>query len=159
MPTNLYGLMDNFDLESSHVVPALMSKAHAVKIHGGDMVVWGTGKPRREFLYVDDLVDALVFLMRNYSDEEHVNIGAGSDLMISELATLITRIIGVENQLRFDPSKPDGAPQKLLDSSKLQKLGWRPQITLEQGLRATYEWFLQHVAGTPAQRHVGHGAE
>jgi GDP-L-fucose synthase len=146
MPTNLYGPMDNFDLEASHVVPALIAKAHAAKNHGGEIMVWGTGKPRRDFLYADDLADALVFLMRTYSDEEHINVGAGSDLMICELAELIARIVGVENRLRFDPSKPDGAPQKLLDSDKLRAIGWRPRTTLEDGLRATYAWFLQNVA-------------
>ena len=151
MPTNLYGPMDNFDLEASHVVPALIAKAHAAKNRGSDIVVWGTGKPKREFLYVDDLADALVFLMCNYSGEEHVNIGVGSDLMIRELAEMIARIVGVENRLRFDPSKPDGAPQKLLDSGKLRALGWRPQTTLEDGIRATYDWFKQNVAGTQRQ--------
>jgi GDP-L-fucose synthase len=159
MPTNLYGPMDNFDLQASHVVPALIAKAHAAKREGGEIVVWGTGKPRREFLYADDLADALVFLMRNYSDEEHVNVGVGSDLMISELAALITRIVGAENRLRFDPSKPDGTPRKLLDSSKLLGMGWRPQTTLEQGLQKTYAWFLDHVAGKPAQRPISQGAE
>ncbi len=147
MPTNLYGPMDNFDLEAGHVVPALMAKAHAAKNHGGEIVVWGTGKPRREFLYVEDLADALVFLMRTYSDEEHINVGAGSDLTICELAELIARVVGVENRLRFDPSKPDGTPRKLLDSDKLHAMGWRPRTTLEAGLRATYGWFLQNVSG------------
>ena len=151
MPTNLYGPMDNFDLEVSHVVPALIAKAHAAKNHGGEIVVWGTGKPRREFLFADDLADALVFLMRNYSDEEHINVGAGSDLMICELAELIARVVGVKNRLRFDPSKPDGMPQKLLDSGKLRAMGWRPRTTLEDGLRTTYAWFLQNVAGAQAQ--------
>jgi GDP-L-fucose synthase len=150
MPTNLYGLMDSFDLQSSHVVPALIAKAHAAKNHGGEIVVWGTGKPRREFLYADDLADALVFLMRNYSDEEHINVGAGFDLMICELAELIARVVGVENRLRFDPSKPDGAPQKLLNSSKLRAMGWRSQTTLEDGLCASYAWFLQNVVGAQA---------
>ena len=145
MPTNLYGPMDNFDLEASHVVPALMAKAHAAKHRNSDIVVWGTGKPRREFLHADDLADALVFLMRNYSDEDHVNVGVGNDLTIAELAELIARIVGVENRLRFDHSKPDGAPQKLLDSSKLHALGWQPQTALKNGLETTYEWFLQHV--------------
>ena len=156
MPTNLYGPMDNFDLQASHVVPALIAKAHAAKHDGGDIVVWGTGKPRREFLYADDLADALVFLMRNYSDEEHINVGTGSDLMISELAGLITRIVGVDkNRLRFDPSKPDGAPQKLLDSGRLADLGWRPQTTIVQGLQKTYEWFLEHVAGASVKEFAG----
>ncbi len=146
MPTNLYGPMDNFELQSSHVVSALIAKTHAAKHQRGEIVIWGTGKPRREFLYADDLADALVFLMRNYSDEEHINVGVGSDLMISELAELIARIVGVENRFQFDPSKPDGSPQKLLESSKLAGLGWRAQTTLEQGLQMTYEWFLQNVA-------------
>lgn len=158
MPTNLYGPMDNFDLETSHVVPALIAKAHAAKNQRSDIVVWGTGRPRREFLYVDDLADALVFLMCNYSAEEHINIGVGSDLMIIELAELIARIVGVENRLCFDTSKPDGTPQKLLDSSKLRTLGWQPQTTLEQGLRATYEWFLEHVDGARTQGHAGQSA-
>ena len=132
MPTNLYGPMDNFDLQASHVVPALIAKAHAAKLDGRDIVVWGTGKPRREFLYVDDLADALVFLMRYYSGDEHVNVGVGTDLMISELAELIARVVGVQNNLRFDPSKPDGAPQKLLESSKLRPLG-EPQENAGEG--------------------------
>jgi len=147
MPTNLYGPMDNFDLSAGHVVPALIAKSHAAKSQGGEIVVWGTGKPRREFLYSDDLADALVFLMQNYSGEDHVNVGVGTDLMISELAALIARIVGVPNKLRFDPSRPDGAPQKLLDISKLNALGWRPRTSLEDGLRQTYAWFLQNVAG------------
>lgn len=155
MPTNLYGPMDNFDLQSSHVVPALIAKAHAAKTRGGDIVVWGTGKPRREFLFADDLADALVFLLRNYSGEEHVNVGAGSDLTISELAKLIARIVGVENRLQFDPSKPDGTPRKLLDTSKLRALGWQPRTTLDDGLRQTYAWFLQNVPGRAESRAVG----
>jgi GDP-L-fucose synthase len=155
MPTNLYGPVDNFELQSSHVVPALIAKAHAAKQQRGEIVIWGTGKPRREFLYVDDLADALVFLMRNYSDEEHINVGVGSDLTISELAGLIARIVGVENRFRFDSSKPDGAPQKLLESSKLASLGWRAQTTLDQGLQRTYEWFLQNVVGASAQDDPG----
>lgn len=150
MPTNLYGPMDNFDLQSSHVVPALIAKAHAAKSGSGDIVVWGTGKPRREFLYSDDLADALVFLMRNYSDEEHVNVGVGDDLTIAELAHMITRIVGVEARLRFDPAKPDGTPRKLLESSKLRSMGWQPQTPLERGLRATYEWYLQNAGNRRA---------
>lgn len=152
MPTNLYGPMDNFDLHASHVVPALIAKAHAAKISGGDIVVWGTGKPRREFMHADDLADALIFLMRHYSGDEHVNVGAGVDLMISELANMIARIVGVENRLRFDPSKPDGAPQKLLDTSKLRALGWQPQMSLEDGLRQTYAWYVENVPGERGTR-------
>ncbi len=150
MPTNLYGPMDNFDLQSSHVIPALIAKAHAAKQSGGEILVWGTGKPKREFLYVDDLADALVFLMRNYSEEQHINVGVGSDLTISELAQLVARVVGAEIRLRFDPSKPDGAPQKLLDSSKLFALGWRPTTSLEEGLRMTYAWYVEHSAGRSA---------
>jgi GDP-L-fucose synthase len=150
MPTNLYGPMDNFDLQSSHVVPALIAKAHAAK-GGGDIVVWGSGRPRREFLYVDDLADALIFLMRNYSSEEHVNVGTGSDVTIAELASLIARIVGVEEKLRFDPSKPDGVPQKLLDNSKLHGMGWRAKTTLADGLRQTYQWFLKNAPRTHEQ--------
>ncbi len=147
MPTNLYGPADNFDLESSHVVPALMAKAHAVKQRGhGEIVVWGTGKPLRELMYVDDLADALIFLMKNYSDEEHVNIGVGEDISIRSLAETIARVVGVESRLRFDPSRPDGTPRKLLDSEKLHAMGWRPRTTLEDGLRATYRWYLDNVA-------------
>jgi len=147
MPTNLYGAIDNFDLDSSHVVPALIAKAHAAKLAGSDeIVVWGTGSPRREFLEVDDLADALVFLLRHYSGEGHVNIGVGDDITIRELAEMIMRVVGVEGRLQFDPSKPDGVPQKLLDSSLLQSMGWRPHIGLEEGLRKTYTWYLEHVA-------------
>ncbi len=149
MPTNLYGPMDNFDLKGSHVIPALIAKAHAAKQSGGDVVVWGSGAPKREFLYSEDLADALVFLMRNYSDEDHVNVGAGSDLSIADLARVITRVVGVEERLRFDASMPDGVPRKLLDSTRLHAMGWRPKTPFEQGLRATYDWFLQNVAGRP----------
>lgn len=153
MPTNLYGPEDNFDLESSHVVPALMAKAHAVKTRGeGEIDVWGTGAPLRELLHVDDLADALVFLMKRYSDEPHVNVGTGTDISIRQLAEAIARTVGVESRLRFDPSRPDGAPRKLLDSGKLQSLGWTPKIGLEDGLRATYAWYLAHAAPAPPKR-------
>ena len=147
MPTNLYGVADNFDLVSSHVVPALIAKAHTAKISGADeIVVWGSGTPLREFLEVDDLADALIFLLRHYSDESHVNIGVGHDVTIRELAETIMHVVGVEGRLRFDPSKPDGAPRKLLDSSLLQSMGWRPRIGLDEGLRKTYAWYLENVA-------------
>ncbi len=147
MPTNLYGPGDNYDLQSSHVVPALIAKAHATKAEGGrDIVVWGTGKPRREFLHVDDLADALVFLMQNYSDDEHINVGIGSDITIKELAELIMRIVGVEGKLRFDPSKPDGTPRKLVDTRRLDCLGWKSRIDLEDGLRDAYDWYVRNVA-------------
>jgi GDP-L-fucose synthase len=146
MPTNLYGFWDNFDLQSSHVIAALLAKAHAIKAKGaGELVVWGSGTPRREFLYADDLADALVFLMRNYSGEEHVNVGVGDDVTIRELAELIARIVGIDSQLRFDSSMPDGTPRKLLDSGRLFGLGWRPKTGLEEGLRKTYAWYRDHV--------------
>jgi GDP-L-fucose synthase len=145
MPTNLYGAFDNFDLTSSHVVPALIAKAHAAKISGAkEVVVWGTGAPLREFLEADDLADALVFLLQHYSGESHVNVGAGSEVTIRELAETIMRVVGIEGRLRFDPSKPDGTPRKLLDSSLLQSMGWRPRVGLEEGLRKAYTWYLEH---------------
>ncbi len=148
MPTNLYGPEDNFDLASSHVVPALIAKAHAVKTaNDGEIVVWGTGTPRRELLHVDDLADALVFLMKNYSGEQHINVGTGSELTIRELAETIARVIGVEARLKFDPSKPDGAPRKLLNSEKLLSMGWAPKIGLEDGLRNAYAWYLDYALG------------
>jgi GDP-L-fucose synthase len=148
MPTNLYGPGDNFDLRASHVVPALIAKTHAAKVKGeATITIWGSGSPRREFMYVDDVADALVFLMRNYSDEPHINIGVGSDVTIKELAALIARTIGGRAELAFDPSMPDGTPRKLLDSSRLLAMGWRPRTGLEQGLQQAYAWYLQHVAG------------
>ncbi len=149
MPTNLYGFWDNFDLQSSHVIAALLAKAHAIKTKGGgELLVWGSGTPRREFLYADDLADALVFLMRNYSGEEHVNVGVGDDVTIRELAELIVRVVGIDPKLRFDFSMPDGTPRKLLDSGRLFGLGWRPKTSLEDGLRKTYAWYLDHAAAT-----------
>lgn len=147
MPTNLYGPADNFDLDSSHVVPALMAKAHAAKSGAvRDIIVWGTGKPQRELMYVDDLADALVFLMQNYSGEEHVNVGVGQDVTIRTLAEMIARVVGTESKLRFDSRRPDGTPRKLLDSSKLLDMGWKPRTTLEDGLRKTYAWYLDNIA-------------
>jgi GDP-L-fucose synthase len=145
MPTNLYGPGDNFDLLSSHVVPALMRKAHEARVLGSpELVVWGTGKPRREFLHVDDLAAAAVFLMLKYDEAGIVNVGFGTDVSIRELAELVRSVVGYEGRLVFDSSKPDGTPQKLLDSSRLLALGWRARINLEQGLRETYAWFLAH---------------
>jgi GDP-L-fucose synthase len=142
MPTNLYGPNDNFDLLSSHVLPALLAKIDAAVREGRDQVeIWGSGRPRREFLHVDDLVDAVVFLMKTWSDEAPINIGTGTDIPISELAKLIAGIVGFEGRFIFDPSKPDGTPRKLLDVSKLTALGWRPRIDLETGIRATYQWY------------------
>ncbi len=147
MPTNLYGPGDNFDLQSSHVLPALMVKAHAVKTNSAnELVVWGSGSPRREFLYVDDLADALVFLMQHYAEEQHINVGVGEDVTIKELALEVARAVGVEAALRFDASKPDGAPRKLMDSQRLLAMGWRPKTRLADGLRETYSWFLANKA-------------
>lgn len=142
MPTNLYGPGDNFDLTSSHVVPALMSKAHRARL-GGDAVmeVWGSGRPRREFLHVDDAADALVYLMTHYSDAPHVNVGTGEDVTIRALAETICRVVEFKGRLAFDASKPDGTPRKLLDVSALSAAGWQASIGLEDGLRQTYAWY------------------
>jgi len=145
MPTNLYGPGDNFSLENSHVLPALMRKFHEAKTSGaGEVVVWGTGSPRREFLYVDDLADAALFLMRNYSAGELVNVGCGEDLTILELAQTVAEVVGFQGRLRFDASKPDGTPRKLLDVSRLSALGWKAQVPLRDGLERTYRWYLEH---------------
>lgn len=144
MPTNLYGYNDNFDLESSHVLPALMRKIHDAKENNvPEVTVWGTGSPLREFLFVDDLADALVFLMNEYSGEEHVNVGTGTDVSIKELAQLICKVVGYKGKLVFDTSKPDGTPKKLLDVLKINSLGWKAAVSLEEGIRKTYEWYLQ----------------
>ena len=146
MPTNLYGPGDNFDLRNSHVLPALMRKFHEAKqAHKSEVVIWGTGTPRREFLHVDDLASAAVFLMEQYDEAGIINVGFGEDITIAELAQLIGRTIGYGGALAFDTSKPDGTPRKLLDVTKLRSLGWQPSIPLEHGLRATYEWFLESV--------------
>ena len=148
MPTNLYGPDDNFDLENSHVLPALIRKVHEAKVQGRNEVeVWGTGNPKREFLYVDDLADACVFLMenRNYNDiGSFVNIGTGEDLTIRELAFLVKTVVGYTGDLVFDRSKPDGTPQKLLDVARINALGWRASTPLEQGIRLTYKWFVEN---------------
>jgi GDP-L-fucose synthase len=150
MPTNLYGTNDNFDLQSSHVLPALIAKAHQAKRAGAATLdVWGTGSPRREFLHVDDLADAAVYLMERYSAPEAVNIGTGEDLSIRELAELICRIVGFHGTLVFDTSKPDGTPRKLLDVSRLRALGWRHRIPLEEGVRQTYRWYLEREEAAP----------
>ncbi|MGE0030059.1 MAG: GDP-L-fucose synthase family protein [Steroidobacteraceae bacterium] len=146
MPTNLYGPGDNFDLESSHVMPALIRKFHEAKVRGAsEIVLWGTGTPRREFLHVDDLADAAVFLMENYSGEDLINVGAGTDLSIHELAELVGRIVGCDASIVTDPAKPDGTPRKLLDVSRLRALGWQARTTLEDGIAATYRWFLANA--------------
>lgn len=143
MPTNLYGPGDNFSLENSHVLPALMRKFHEARERSAAVVeVWGTGKPRREFLHVDDLADACLFLMQNYDDDKWINVGWGRDETIAELAGTISRVVGFRGSVRFDESKPDGTPRKLLDVSRLSALGWSPRITLEEGIRTTYQWFL-----------------
>jgi len=145
MPNNLYGPGDSFDMESSHVVPALMRRVHEAKIAGKDTVtVWGSGTPLREFLYVDDLADALVFLMQRYSAEDHVNVGTGEELSIRELAALIAEIVGWRGVFQFDRSRPDGTPRKLLDAGRLDALGWSARTTLRNGLAETYAWFLRH---------------
>jgi GDP-L-fucose synthase len=142
MPTNLYGSNDNFDLETSHVLPALIRKFHEAKINEEDeVVIWGTGKPKREFLHVDDLADALLFLMNNYDGDQFVNVGVGKDISILELAELIKDIVGFEGEIVNDLSKPDGTPEKLLDVKKLNNLGWEAQISLEEGIKDTYKWF------------------
>ena len=143
MPTNLYGPGDHYDLEASHVLPALMRKAHEARISDlPEMVVWGTGAPRREFMHVDDMADAALFLMLNYDEADVINVGVGTDLSIRELAELVCRVVGYNGRLMFDTSKPDGTPQKLLDVSRLRALGWQARIGLEEGIRETYQWFL-----------------
>jgi GDP-L-fucose synthase len=142
MPTNLYGPGDNFSLENSHVLPALIRKFHTAKNDNLDrVVVWGTGEPRREFLHVDDLADACVFLMEHYSDGRLINVGWGEDITIRDLAALVSEVVGFGGELEFDASKPDGTPQKLLDIAKIRELGWEPRITLRDGIEATYRWF------------------
>ena len=139
MPTNLYGPGDNYDLQTSHVLPALIRKAQMLKNGETErMTVWGTGQARREFLHVDDCADACLFLMRHYQGEEHVNVGTGEDISIAELARLVCKIVGTEPRIDFDPSKPDGTPRKLLDISKLRALGWSPSIPLEEGIARTW---------------------
>jgi GDP-L-fucose synthase len=148
MPTNVYGPHDNFDFESAHVLPALLRKFHEAKERRlPSVTIWGTGRPRREFLHVDDLADACIFLMRHYDGEEHVNIGTGEDLSIHELALMLRDIVDVTAELVFDSSKPDGAPRKLLDTSVIHRLGWRHSVELSEGIRSTYEWFKRETAG------------
>lgn len=149
MPTNLYGPRDNFDLASSHVLPALIRKAHEAKLAGAKgLEIWGSGEPLREFLHVDDCADALVFLLKNYSGMEHVNVGSGSDIAIKDLARLVMEVVGLEGKLTYDTSKPDGTPRKLMAADKLRAMGWVPSIALEDGVAATYEWYCENVAST-----------
>jgi GDP-L-fucose synthase len=143
MPTNLYGINDNFDLNTSHVLPALIRKFHEAKLHNLPyVVIWGTGKPKREFLHVDDLAQASVYLMLNYSEEQHINVGTGEDISIEELAILIKKIVGYNGEIINDVSKPDGTLRKLLNVSKLSNIGWKAKITLENGIKDVYSWFL-----------------
>ncbi len=147
MPTNLYGPGDNFDLQNSHVLPALIRRFHEAKLRGDEsMSIWGTGTPRREFLHVDDLADAVVYLLKRYDDEAIVNIGWGEDVTIRELAELVMSVSGFQGRLMFDASKPDGTPRKLLDTTRLTALGWRPKIPLKAGIESTYAWFREHVS-------------
>ncbi|WP_336961751.1 GDP-L-fucose synthase [Sphingobium aquiterrae] len=154
MPTNLYGPGDNFDLQSSHVLPAIIRKTHEAKLAGVESIeIWGTGTPRREFMHVDDLADACVFLMKNYSDDEHVNAGSGSDVTILELTEMVKKAVGFEGEIARDLSKPDGTPRKLMSSDKLLAMGWAPSTKLEEGIAAVYQWFLREQGG----EHEMHG--
>jgi GDP-L-fucose synthase len=147
MPTNLYGPGDNFDLQNSHVLPALIRRFHEAKLRGdGSLTVWGTGTPRREFLHVDDLANAVLYLLNNYDDEGIVNVGWGEDVTIRELAETVASVAGFRGRLEFDSSKPDGTPRKLLDTSRLTALGWKPKIKLREGIESTYAWFQDHAA-------------
>ena len=151
MPTNLYGENDNFDLASSHVLPALIAKAHAAKVDGArHLDVWGTGRPRREFLYVDDAADASVHLVKHYSGEGHLNVGTGSDIPIAELAKLVCEIVGFDGELRYQTDKPDGTPVKRLDVSRLSALGWQATTGLKDGIERTYAWYLGHDQRLPS---------
>lgn len=146
MPTNLYGPHDNFDLQTSHVVPALIRKAHEAKLAGLDHVtIWGSGTPRREFLFSEDCADALVFILKNYEDYEHINVGSGDDIPILDLMKLIAEVVGFEGRIETDPSKPDGTPRKLMSNEKLARLGWRPSTDLREGLSSAYQWYLENV--------------
>ena len=149
MPTNLYGLGDNFDLETSHVLPALIRKFHEAKIRGQDeVIIWGTGTPKREYLYSDDLADACLFLMQNYESDEIINIGTGQDISIKELAELIGEIVGYKGNLTFDTGKPDGTPRKLQDVSRLNTAGWHYRTSLKKGIKSTYRWYCRNHAVT-----------
>ncbi len=148
MPTNLYGPGDNFDLTSSHVLPALIRKAHEAALRGDDeLVIWGTGTPRREFLHVDDCADALVFLLKTYSGASHVNVGSGTDIAIAELAGIVAEVVGFRGRIAHDLSKPDGTPRKLMSADTLRAMGWAPRIPLQDGIRAVYAWFKANGAG------------
>lgn len=147
LPTSLYGPGDNFDLTTSHVIPALMRKAHeARQTKAKSLTIWGSGTPRREFLHVDDCASALIYLLKNYSDDQHVNVGSGTDVTIDELAVQVMHAVGFEGALEHDTSKPDGTPRKLMSNDKLATMGWAPRIALPEGLSETYQWFLEHKA-------------
>jgi GDP-L-fucose synthase len=151
MPTNLYGLFDNFDLTSSHVLPALIRKAHEAKLRGDkELVIWGTGTPRREFLYADDCADAIVHLAKTYSGEEHVNVGSGTDVTIYELAETVKEVVGFDGEIVRDLSKPDGTPRKLMSGDRLRELGWAPKVDLREGIAKSYAWFLENRAEVAA---------
>jgi GDP-L-fucose synthase len=155
MPTNLYGPEDNFDLDSAHVLPALIRKVHEAKLREDPtVVIWGTGSPRREFLHVDDMAAAAVYMMLHYDDGEIVNVGAGKDISIRELAEMIAGVVGYRGALSFDAGRPDGTPRKLLDSSRAKALGWSPQIPLRDGIAATYEWYQRNGAGARISPHT-----
>jgi GDP-L-fucose synthase len=145
MPTNLYGPGDNFDLQNSHVIPALIRKAHEAKQRGEkNLMIWGSGAPRREFLHVDDCADALIFLLKNYSGAEHINVGSGMDVTIADLARHVMNVVGLSGELEYDRTKPDGTPRKLMSGDKLASLGWSPKVDLHTGLTSAYQWFLEH---------------
>lgn len=146
MPTNLYGPNDNFDLETSHVIPALIRKFHEAKVQSNPSVtIWGTGSPRREFLHVDDLADACLFLMNRYDESDMINIGCGEDVSITDLALLVKEVVAYEGSIEYDVNKPDGTPQKLLDVSKIRNLGWQPRLSLKEGVKKTYEWYCENA--------------
>ena len=153
MPCNLYGPNDNFNLQTSHVLPALIRKFHEAKLSGSrEVVVWGTGAPLREFLHVDDLAKGVVFCLDHYDEYEHINCGAGFDVTIREIAETIARVVGFDGQLVFDTTKPDGTPRKIMDSTRIRALGWKPEISLEDGLASSYQWFIEHVADCTDER-------
>jgi len=154
MPTNLYGPHDNFDLQSSHVLPAFIRRFHEAKVSGASSVtVWGTGAPRREFLHVDDLAQACLMLIDKYDSTETINVGWGDDLPIRDLAETVASVIGFEGSIEWDSAKPDGMPRKLLDTSRINALGWRPSITLRDGVASTYAWYVENVDSLPVRTH------
>ena len=147
MPTNIYGENDNFDLQGSHVIPAMIRKFHTAKVEGAESVtLWGTGSPKREFLYVDDLADACVFLMEHYDEAEHINIGSGEEVSMKQLAEELASVVGFEGSLNYDTEKPDGAPRRLVDSTRIHELGWRHKVTLREGIERSYRYFIETLA-------------